>query len=235
MKKKFLSLMMAAAVVATTSVSAFADTTVGEVTYPDTFNVDGSDDTDATAPVQINGNIQDDKGNDAPSTFKVTVPTAANFTVTKEGALVGPSLTIKNEGTQTVEVLAQDFTRGTGRIDVISEDTITTEKNKPEGDQVLGRNSVSLKLVGGIDSDTGANKVAYLGATNKENGVYGQPGLQTGDKASSGISLLKLEPGNVKATEGVIRLEGSAGPKKVTSAVSDTFTLTLRIKKVKNN
>lgn len=233
MKKKFLSLMMAAAVVATTSVSAFA--AESNVEMPSSANVKSSDATDGTAQVQINGNIQDEKGNDAPSTFKVTVPTAANFTVTKEGALVGPSLTIKNEGTQTVEVLAQDFTRGTGTIDVISEDTIAAEKNKSEEQQVLARNSVSLKLIGGFDSDTGANKVAYLGATNKENGVYGQPGLQTDDKVSAGISLLKLEPGNVSATEGVIRLEGSAGPKKVKSPVSDTFTLTLRIKKVVNN
>lgn len=238
MKKKFLSLMMAAAVVATTSVSAFADTTIDRVTYPDKANITSSDESEKNAQVTINGNIQDDKGNDAPSTFKVTVPTAANFTVTKDGALVGPRLTIKNEGTQTVEVLAQDFTRGTGTINVIPENTITEDQKRQEAQQTLYRNSVSLKLVGEFDSAAQKNKVAYLGATNEENGVYEEAELGTSHKVSTGISLLKLAPGNESATgatEGVISLEGSAGPKKVESPVSDTFTLTLRIKKVKNN
>ena len=233
MKKKFLSLMMAAAMVATTSISAFAaDNVDNSVITPKEANVVTQDDEDGSAQVQIKGNIQDDKGNNAAATFKVTVPTVANFTVTKEGALVGPSLTVKNEGTQMVEVLAQDFTRGTGAIDVISEDTIAEEKKKAEGEQKLYRNSVSLKLIGGIDSETEANRVAYLGATNTENGVYGQSALGADNKKTSGIPLLKLAPGNERATEGVIRLEGLAGPKKVTSPVSDTFTLTLRIKKV---
>ena len=64
MKKKFLSLMMAAAVVATTSVSAFA------------ANVTGSDASEAQTDVTITGNVQDNQGNDAVGTFKVTVPTS---------------------------------------------------------------------------------------------------------------------------------------------------------------
>ena len=82
MKKKFLSLMMAAAVVATTSVSAFA------------ANVTDSDENEAQTDVKITGNVQDASGNDAPGTFKVTVPTTTNFTVTNKGVLLGNELEI---------------------------------------------------------------------------------------------------------------------------------------------
>lgn len=231
MKKKFLSLMMAAAVVATTSVSAFADTTIGGVTYPDTFNVDGSDNTDAIAPVQINGNIQDDSGNDAAGTFKVTVPTSANFTVNKNGLLMGPTMTIKNEGSQKIQVLAQNFSSGTGAIKIISEKKIKDDKDRGTDAQEYSRDTISLKLMG--EFENGTQKVAYLGASDAGHGVYQDADL--GRVANDGVSLLTLEPGNSKATTGTIEIQGSAGSKKgIQSGVSDNFTLTLRIKKVVN-
>ena len=70
MKKKFLSLMMAAAMVATTSISAFAaDNVDNSVITPNAANVITQDDQDGSAQVQIKGNIQDDKGNNAAATF----------------------------------------------------------------------------------------------------------------------------------------------------------------------
>ena len=229
MKKKFLSLMMAAAVVATTSVSAFAADS--NVEMPSSANVISSDATDGSAQVQINGNIQDQNGNDATGTFKVTVPTSANFTVNKNGALIGPTMTIKNEGSQKIEVLAQNFSSGTGAIKIISEDKIKADKAKGSSEQEYSRNTISLKLMGEFKTD-GAQKVAYLGASDAGNGVYGQPDL--GTVSSNGVSLLTLEAGDSNATTGTIAIEGSAGPKTIQSAVSDNFTLTLRIKKVVN-
>ncbi|CDB75809.1 hypothetical protein [Clostridium sp. CAG:265] len=226
MKKKFLSLMMAAAVVATTSVSAFAEVVRDNVTYPDSANVITSDKQETTSNVTINGNIQDEKGNDAPSTFKVTVPTAASFTVNKAGSLVGPTLTVKNEGKQEVEVYAQSFSAGDGNIQVISEDTIKTDTAKESA--TLDRSSVSLKLTGN------SGQTAYLGAaTGIRAGVYGQPGLNAEQISQDGILLTTLAGGSEETpSTQTIRMEGSAGKNTVPKAVSDTFTLTLKIKKV---
>ena len=224
MKKKFLSLMMAAAVVATTSVSAFA--AGNDVTMPSAANVTTQDNEDATANVKINGNIQDEKGNDAPGTFKVTVPTAANFTVNQNGVLVGPELVVKNQGNQSVQVYAQNFSAGQGNIKVVSEDTIATDKGNAQPQ--LDRTSISLKLRG--DS----TQTAYLEANNGKSGVHGQPDLS--DTTNTGILLTTLSAGtDENPTSKIINLEGSAGSKPITKAVSDSFTLTLKIKKVVNN
>lgn len=228
MKKKFLSLMMAAAVVATTSVSAFA--AENDVIMPDTANIKTSDESEGTAQVEINGNIQDAQGNDAPSTFKVTVPTSANFTVNKTGNLVGPTLTVKNQGKQEIEVYAKGFKAGNGDIQVISaqkikEDT-AKESTDVDGEPVLQRNSVSLKLTGN------ATKSAYLGAAKGVTaGVYGEEALTS--VPQEGVLLATLNGGTESSptTQNIV-MEGTAGVQPVQHAVSDTFTLTLKIKKV---
>lgn len=224
MKKKFLSLMMAAAVVATTSVSAFA--AGNDVTMPSAANVITQDNEDGTAQVKINGNIQDVNGNDAPGTFKVTVPTAANFTVNQKGILVGPELVVKNQGNQSVQVYAQNFSTGQGNIKVISEDTIANDKKS--GNPTLDRTSVSLKLRG--DS----TQTAYLEANDGKSGVHGQPNLE--DTTTTGILLTTLSAGtDENPTSKSINLEGSAGSQTIQQAVSDSFTLTLKIRKVVNS
>lgn len=221
MKKKFLSLMMAAAVVATTSVSAFA--AGNDVTMPSEANVKTQDNEDGTADVTINGNIQDANGNDAPDTFKVTVPTAANFTVNQKGVLVGPKLVVKNQGKQSVQVYAQNFSAGQGNIKVISEDRIASDKgiSKP----TLDRTFVSLKLIG--DS----KKVAYLEANDGKSGVHSQSNLE--DTTTNEVLLTTLSAGTEEnPASKTIKLEGSAGSQTIPTAVSDSFTLTLKIKKV---
>lgn len=221
MKKKFLSLMMAAAVVATTSVSAFA--AGNDVTMPSAANVKTQDNEDGTAEVTINGNIQDANGNDAPDTFKVTVPTAANFTVNQNGVLVGPKLVVKNQGKQSVQVYAQNFSAGQGNIKVVSEGTIDADKKKTQHE--LDRTSVSLKLRG--DS----TETAYLEANNGKSGVHKISDLS--DTANSGVLLTTLSAGtDENPTSKIINLDGSAGSNPVKKPVSDSFTLTLKIKKV---
>ena len=233
MKKKFLSLMMAAAVVATTSVSAFAATEDVDkrVDMPTESNINSLDSSPHSHEVTITGKVQSDAGKMPDTTFKVTVPTAANFTVNKNGALIGPTMTIKNEGSQKIEVSAQNFSSGTGAIKVISENAIKEDRLKTS-EQKYSRNTISLKLMGGFNPD-GSRKVAYLGASDAGNGVYEEVGL--GEVSSTGVSLLTLEPGNSTATTGTITIDGLAGPKNgIENAVSDNFTLTLRIKKVVN-
>ena len=126
MKKKFLSLMMVAAVVATTSVSAFAAEVKKDV---------GS--VDVTITGSVNG-----PGDTAPEgTISVTIPTALAFTVNNNGDVGGMSLNIKNDGTEDVEIYACEFSDGNGQkgIEVVK-DIQTRESEKT--------NKVALKLEG---------------------------------------------------------------------------------------
>ena len=215
MKKKFLSLMMAAAVVATTSVSAFAAENV-QVTTPGSANIIESDSDTPTHKIDIIGHVQNDRGEMPAASFKVTVPTAANFTVTKEGRVLGPELEVKNEGTQGIEVYATEFTKTTsGDLKVVKSSDLGSEP----------RTSVALRLV------VNGTDVAHLGAGGNENGVFNSAELSA--KTDGGEKLLTLEAGANVAKTKRIDLVGSAGTqsKQIDKAVSDTFKLVLKIKK----
>lgn len=232
MKKKFLSLMMAAAVVATTSVSAFADSTIGGVTYPDSPNVITQDDTETTSDVTITGNVTDDKGNMPTASFKVTVPTAASFTVNKSG-FIGADLEVKNEGTQEIEVYAKSFSRvsgGTGKINTVTEEQIAGDNT---GSPNFTKAHVSLKLEGQRFEGKTEDSVAYLNAVNGKRGVYTQSSLQDSALAEGdGVKLLALRAGDTTPQTAKIKLKGTAGTGEVTTAITDKFQLTLKIKKV---
>ena len=183
--------------------------------------ITGLDNQEQTQDVKITGNIMDDKGNMPVANFKVTVPTAANFTVNQVGKLVGPTLTVKNEGSQAISVWAQDFENtGKGAIKVISPTEI--ERDAQGGNAQLGRNNVSLKLEGD------GEKVAYLAAGDKS-GVSKVADLNI---TEDGVELVTLAPGNNGATIKNIALKGTAGAKEIEQPVSDTFKLTLKIKKL---
>ena len=190
--------------------------------------ITGLDNQEQTQDVKITGNVMDDKGNMPVANFKVTVPTSASFTVNKNGILVGPSLQIKNEGTQTVEVYAQSFSCvGSGDINIVGEDVINRANNSSDISDALDRSTISLKLLGE------SQQVAYLGSNNGKSGVYNSSNLQ--NEASSGIKLLTLNPGTESQPEiKMIRIEGMAGSKEISKAVSDKYTLTLKIKKKVN-
>ena len=224
MKKKFLSLMMAAAVVATTSVSAFADEREG-ATYPDSANVKTQDNQDGNADITITGNVTDNKGNMPTASFKVTVPTAASFTVNKEGGFIGANLEVKNEGAQEIEVYAQSFTRidgGTGTINTVTAQQIKDDESTSR----LTRAHVALKLEGP------SNEKAYLKASSSGTGVYANEGLEE-SAGDNGVKLLSLGAGNTDPQTAKIKLNGSAGKGEVENAITDKFQLTLKIKKVK--
>lgn len=190
--------------------------------------ITGLDNQEQTQDVKITGNIMDDKGNMPVANFKVTVPTSASFTVNKNGTLIGTSLQIKNEGTQTVEVYAQSFSCvGSGDINIVGEDVINRANNSSDIIAGLDRSTISLKLLGE------SQQVAYLGPNNGKSGVYNTSNLQ--NEESSGIKLLTLNPGTESQPEiKMIRIEGMAGSKEISKAVSDKYTLTLKIKKKVN-
>ena len=214
MKKKFLSLMMAAAVVATTSVSAFAADKV----------IDSADDKEAQSEVQITGKVQDESGTNPVGTFKVTVPTTTNFTVTKKGTVISANLDIKNAGAQGIDVYAYKFFDESGdeEINIVSETTLTPSSTD--------NNNVALKLTSSIGSE-----VAYLSSDSSKGGVYTNPDLSTPANDLGGVKLLTLLSGTDQSpTAGQIRLEGVGGQQAVEDPISDNFKLTLKIKKAGN-
>lgn len=206
MKKKFLSLMMAAAVVATTSVSAFADTVsaVGG-------KVNGTDDKEYTTEVQIKGDVENTDGNVLPGTLSVTVPTAATFRVTKENKLEGTNINVVNNGEQDIDIFAYKFSDPTENsgITVLGKNAISSEN----------RTKVTLKLVGNL-------KTAYLSSNaGSSNGIYSDENVQTGNGE---IKIANVPQGGTRE----LRLEGESGSQgDVTAPVKDTFTLVLKIKK----
>ena len=215
MKKKLLSLFLAGAMVASTSVSAFADTQ--DVTV-------GSN--GATHPVEIEGNIADTHNATLPGTITVTVPTRVNFTVNSTGQIEGGVINIKNKSKESVEVIAKQFTDTNPESGIIVKKDFSGEQNTPD------KRFVSLTLEGqtsvGLTSDRTATGLFELKSGNQDIGA-----AEVDTKASLGVILpekdlsLKLK-GTAKGND---RGEYEAPGK----AVSNNFTLTLKIQKAKSN
>lgn len=216
MKKKLLSLVLAGAMVASTSVSAFANTgdTVSNKVYEakegTAYEFTDEKDTDIT----IEGNIANSANKVNPSTISVTVPTAAKFTVNSEGKLIGSNIYITSQSQTPVQVIAYDFIdpNSTNKINAVSLSDLELENGKSSGGD---RSKVYLTLTGkdGAVSLQSVNKVCGLNNdTNTQDTVLG--------KVENGQSLkLSLEGQGVTS--------GSA----LTNAVSDNFTLVLKLKK----
>lgn len=200
MKKKFLSLMMAAAVVATTSVSAFAQ------------DYEVSKGKEADANITVTGDIQDGNGNVVPSTINVTIPTTANFSVTKEGNPVSPTIRITSRSEEPVSVIAKSFVDPTENSGI----TVVGEGELGEGNE--GKVALTLKGTEG--------SVVLKSAPGTKNGLYkldGQPAEDDtvlGTVKQSAPVDLKLE---VKVKDGQY-----TAPNK---PLTDNFTLVLKLKK----
>lgn len=233
MKKKFLSLMMAAAVVATTSVSAFAadeatnapttSTTSYKATGENTFDVSSNDTVGKEAKVQIQGDIAKSDGTFAPNTMSITVPTNARFAVDEAGNLTGSDIVVKSEGIDPVSVIAYKFVDRTpsDKIKVVSNQELKSSQESQENN----RKEVTLTLEG--DTNT-----AYLKSeTGKGNtGIYkNTTGSLQPVSESENFVLGNVESGSPL----ILRLRGTAGTKgaPLTTPEQDNFTLILKFKK----
>lgn len=217
MKKKFLSLMMAAAVVATTSVSAFAASTAANTT-----DITGPESSELTTDINITGDVEDQSGAIKPGTLSVTVPTTASFRVNQTGGFTGSDLTVVNKGSKSIEVYVQKFVdvNGVDGINVVSE----TKTSKAAGEnEAVKRDNVSLKVVGNVG-------VAYLGtkaAGQTGSGVYSDKELNSEEENGKKVSEIAASQSYT------MKLEGEAGKKTdaINTAIQDTFTLRLAIRK----
>lgn len=209
MKKKFLSLMMAAAMVATTSVSAFASSA------STTVDADGGE-----VNVTVTGNINDE-GNKAPEgTISVTVPTALAFTVNSGGDLKGSDLTVVNNGTEKVDIYAYEFIDKDGAKGIEVADSVTDSEK---------RSKVTLTISGG----QGAAKLLSTGGTK---GVSNANNNQ--EVGATGVKIATVNKYGEAQNEGTIKLIGKAGKNtghssenQIGEAIKEEFTLKLKVKK----
>lgn len=155
MKKKLLSLVLAGAMVASTSVSAFADTTI---------TTDGQQ-----APVTIKGSVNGADNKPAPGTLSVTVPTTLSFAVKNDNSLEGTYIRVQNDSSQAINVYAYEF------ADTTENSGITVHKS---GEALTKKSDVILKLRG--NNGTASLKSETSGQSN--NGIYTLAGVKaTGD------------------------------------------------------
>lgn len=214
MKKKFLSLMMAAAVVATTSVSAFAED----------YEIEPKNEKEV--PITITGDIQNKQGQVLESNITITVPTTATFTVSPQGVLTAPTIEVRSKSNDKVSVIAKEFrdtTPEAGRgITVVPESEITANNGSVE------RTNISLKLTGNRGTVSFKSEAASTGT-----GVYND----LGTTQDSGTEI-----GVVSNTENLdLKLTGLAGKKASDTstegapeqAVRDNFTLILKFKRTR--
>ena len=165
MKKKFLSLMMAAAVVATTSVSAFADetkTSTGDIDHE----------------ISIEGNVKSDTDTVLPSTISVSVPTNTSFTVDKTGKLISGNMNIVNVGAKSVDIYAYQFN------DPSNEREINIKKSISDSDK---KGTVALALKGGVED-------IYFGSSVSR-GIFQSYDVETGVTEADGKKIKTLARG----------------------------------------
>lgn len=215
MKKKLLSLVLAGAMVASTSVSAFAE----DKTYT-------IDDKGKEHQVDITGNVQNQEGNIVPGTISVTVPTAVSFTINKDGEITGGDIVVRNSSDDKVEVVAKEFTDTTpaGKIVLVKESELESQIENNGAD----KRYVSLNL-------TGNGKAVGL-ISNKQTGKSGFIDLSNESEinANTNTSLGSAWKNN----DLTLRLSGNAKKSGVDyeapqNALQDTFNLVLKIQKTK--
>lgn len=215
MKKKLLSLVLAGAMVASTSVSAFAATEPTPTTRT-TFTMSEGED-EKNIDVGITGDILDNNGNVKPGTISVTVPTAVNFTVTKTGVLTAGDMVITNNSKEKVKVSVKGFSDPNGEkdINIVKKSEFTNPEN-------VDRNKVWLSLTG---------KGVSVGFESADKGKMYDP------SDYSEINPTK-EIGSIDANGGEMQLQlqgagGTNGSSEQTQPIRDNFNLVLKIERDK--
>lgn len=217
MKKKLLSLVLAGAMVASTSVSAFAaDTNEQE------YNITSGP---KQHKVTIDGNIANTSDEVVPGTISVTVPTAVSFTIDKEGQITGGEIKVKNSSNEKVKVVAKEF------IDTNSTDGIVIVKENDLDSQIANntdtKRHISLKLVGdksvGLISNRGEDKTGFLNEAGEE--IEKDTDTSLGEAWNGSPLTLRLVGRTTKTTG-----EKYSAPGK---AIQNDFNLILKIQKSK--
>ena len=173
-----------------------------------------SEDKEITHEVKITGDITNNLGQTAPGTLSVTVPTAASFKIDQDGKLTTAAMTITNEGTQKVDVVAYKFidTTANENIQVVDKNDMATPDN-------VDRKKIYLGI-------SGNRSIAYFRTEtlSTENGIYDA----SNQKAEQGVTIATVSP---QASQ-PLTLSGAGGKNEtLETGINDKFTLVLKIKK----
>ena len=213
MKKKLLSLVLAGAMVASTSVSAFATdskVTTEQITISSSQN-------EKEVPIEVTGNVLDSKGNAVPGTIKVTVPTATTFSVANNGVLTSPQMTISNDGDEQIIVTASSFEdlTGQGEINLV-------QKFEDDEQSTKERNEIWLRL---------KSRNKYIGLTSEANsGVNGKIYDANYTTAVQDCELGRIDSGENMTLE----FEGKGGTNSTLgNPIKDSFRLVLKVKRAR--
>ena len=173
-----------------------------------------SEDKEITHEVKITGDITNNLGQTAPGNLSVTVPTAASFKIDQDGKLTTAPMTITNEGTQKVDVVAYKF------IDTTANENIqVVDKNELATPDSVERKKIYLGISGNQSS-------AYFRteASQAENGIYDA----SNQKAPQGVTIATVNPQGSQP----LTLSGAGGKEnQLETGINDKFTLVLKIKK----
>lgn len=214
MKKKLLSLVLAGAMVASTSVSAFAATPTATTTEEKTIL---ENENEKNMNVEITGDVLDNNGNTKPGTINVTVPTAANFIVDKSGVLSSGDMVITNNSNEGLVVTANQFVDSNGdqEISIVKKTEFDTD-----GAASKERSKIWLRL---------KSETKIVGFTSEQQGKiydykYTGPEVdaEMGKIPAQGSMTLKLEGGGGTLTD----QSGTAN-----TSIRDQFRLVLKIKR----
>lgn len=208
MKKKLLSLVLAGAMVASTSVSAFAATeSTKEVT------TDGG-----AANVEIKGFVDNNAGVAPSGTISVSIPTSLQFQVNNEGKLTGSNITVVNNGLDQVKIIADKFVDNNPSSGI----TVKTPNNLDEENE--NRSNVVLWIQGR------SGDYAYFKSNSDDNGIYNAQGTNEGE----GITISQLSGKDGSNNSDTLQLMGYAGRQGLddSNGITDQFTLRLKVKKV---
>lgn len=209
MKKKLLSLVLAGAMVASTSVSAFATTTSNTIV----------DENEGTANVTIDGSVDSNTGQQAAGTISVSIPTSLQFQVNTKGEVNGSAINVVNNGLDKVQIIADRFTDDAPNGSIKVNKPTDFNKSTDRGDKK--RSDVVLWIQGNGER-------AYFNP-GEDQGICTEQGT-----ASSEIVVSTLSKRDGGSNSDNIRLNGYAGTAEIdgTNALTDQFTLRLKVKKV---
>ena len=177
-----------------------------------------------TYNVNISGYVANNNGEFPPGTLQVTVPTIATFVIDNKGNFKSTPITIKNNGLDKVDVYAYKFIDNDGErnINIKSVTEFYNDLN------TLPRNNLALRIYG--NSESAYFKSESIGSGN--NGVYRDSALQISTNGSDGVKISTVNPG----LSDELKFVGVSGKNdmETDTAISNTFTLILKIKKSTN-
>lgn len=215
MKKKLLSLVLAGAMVASTSVSAFADAT--ETTY----KIENSK--EVKHQVTVTGNVTDRNNTIVPGTISVTIPTAVSFRVDSNGNIDSAEINITSDSEDSVDIIAHKFIDPSvdSKIIVVPQSELNDSGNTSEN------RYISLNITGGdmnvaLKSSNGKTSTGIIknGTTEYPESESPVIGTVTRNKSLN----LRIEGKAAKDSDGT----NYTPP---TSPIRDDFQLILKIKK----